>query len=153
MHTAGDPVRTHLLLRFSEFEDELIRLAANRRIFHVGGSRIASIVKQVTLALEPEARGFNFRLDRGLIDPMQCVGVAQTGAGCRSVVDDDVTSTGLQCCKDSLVDFCKVGRGEERIMKVMIIQRNPDQVQRLWRREVVDWPGDDGNVRKFWIWL
>jgi hypothetical protein len=26
---------------------------------------------------------------------MQCVGVAQTGAGCRSVVDDDVTSTWL----------------------------------------------------------
>jgi len=70
----------------------------------------------------------------------------------RSVVDDDVTSAWLQCCKDSLVDFCKVGRGEERIVKVMIIQRNPDQVQRLWRREVVDWPGDDGNVLKLWIW-
>jgi hypothetical protein len=75
------------MLRFSEYQDELIRLAANRRIAHVGGSRIVGIVKQVTLAIESEARGFNFRLDRGLIDPMQCVGVAQTGAGCRSVVD------------------------------------------------------------------
>jgi hypothetical protein len=60
----GNLVRTHLLLRFSEFEDELIRLAANRWIFHVGGSRIASIVKQVTLALEPEAGGFHFRRTR-----------------------------------------------------------------------------------------
>jgi hypothetical protein len=47
---AGDPVPTHLMLRFSEFEDELIRLAANRRIFHVDGSRIAGIAKQATLA-------------------------------------------------------------------------------------------------------
>src|SRR5450631_2100730 len=100
------------MLGFSEYEDELIRLAANRRISHVGGSRIAGIVKQVTLALEPEASGFNFRLDRGLIDPMQCVGVAQSGAGCRSMVDDDVTPTWLQCCEDSLVNFCMVGRGE-----------------------------------------
>jgi hypothetical protein len=37
-------------------------------------------------------------------------------------------------------------------MKVMIIQRNPHQVQRFWRREVVDRPGDDGNILKCWIW-
>src|SRR5258708_24245318 len=82
---------------------------------------------------------------------VQCVGVLQSSAGGSSVVDNDVASTGLQCCKDSLVDFCKVGRGEERIMQVMIIQRNPDQVERLRRREVVDWSRDDGNVLKLWI--
>ena len=41
---------------------------------------------------------------------MQCVGVAQTGAGCRSVVDNDVTSTPLQCRKDSLVEFYKAAK-------------------------------------------
>src|SRR5258708_9572614 len=140
------------MLGFSEYQDELIGLATNRWVAHVGGSRIAGIVKQVTLAIDSEARSFNFRPDRGLIDPMQCVGVAQTGAGCRSAVDDDVTSTWLQCCKDCPVDFCNVARGEERIMKVMIIQRSPHQVQRLWCCEVVDRPGDDRNVLKLWIW-
>ena len=53
-------MRTHLMLGFSEYQDELIRLAANRRILHVGSSRIAGIEKQVALAIESESRGLTF---------------------------------------------------------------------------------------------
>ena len=56
---AGDPVGTHLLLRLSEFEDELIRLAANRLVEHFGRSGVRRIGENRTLGVELEARGFD----------------------------------------------------------------------------------------------
>src|SRR5581483_8482811 len=76
--------------------NELIRVAADRLVEHLGGMRVVRIAQRVARAVELEARGFHFLLHQHGIYAMQRVGIRRARTSRRHMIDDHVYAAGLQ---------------------------------------------------------
>jgi hypothetical protein len=65
------PCRAKALAGFAETVDELVGLAANCRIEDERCVRIVCVSQQGGFAFEPETSLFQFRANRGRIDPVK----------------------------------------------------------------------------------
>src|ERR1700722_10331331 len=85
------------LLRFLEDQQELVGVAADRRVEHLHGAVVGWIAQNVALARQHEADAFHFLLHRVLVDAMQGVSRGRhVRAGFGGVILDEELAAGLQ---------------------------------------------------------
>src|SRR5687767_7543388 len=68
---------------------------------------------------------------------MQGVGVAGAGATRGGMIFDHEDSAPLRCLEQGLVDHRQVRRAETLVVQIVVILRNPDEVERLRRDEIL----------------
>src|SRR6476646_7607207 len=105
-----------LLLWLFEFEDELVRLAPNRRVEHFGRAGVRGIGENRTLGLELEARGFDLSAHGRGLDAMQGLGYIGGSARSGGMIENYVKATGLQGVVDGPVKRGGVNRAHELVM-------------------------------------
>src|SRR5271163_4554624 len=145
----GNPMRIHLLLRFSKFEDELIRLAANRLVEHLGRAGVRRIGENRTLGVELEARGFDLSAHGRGLDAMQGLGYICGSTQSGGMIENYVYATRLQRFVYRPVKRGRVNRPHELVMQVVIISGNPEQVELLGELQSFERRG--GRYRYIWM--
>src|SRR4029077_4995612 len=120
-----------LLLWLFEFEDELVRLAPNRRVEHLGRAEVRRIGENRALGVELEARGFELSAHGRGLDAMQGLGYICGSTPSGGMIENYVYATRLQRFVYRPVKRGRVNRPHELVMQVVIISGNPEQVELL----------------------
>jgi hypothetical protein len=111
----------HLLVGFSEFEDELIRLVADCLVEHFGRPGVRRIGENRTLRVELEPGGFDLSAHGRGLDAMQSLGYIGGSASGGGMIENDIKATGLQRTVDGLIERSDVDRAHELVVQVMVI--------------------------------
>src|ERR1700722_571781 len=105
-----------LLLWLFEFEDELVRLAPNRRVEHLGRAGVRRIDENRTLGVELEPRGLDLSAHGRRLNAMQSLGYICGSTQSGGMVENYVYATRLQRTVDGLVKRGDVDRAHELVV-------------------------------------
>src|SRR6202022_2868499 len=117
--------------RLDELQHEAVLLAA--MLHDEPRAIVLGIAQHAGSRLQFEARLLYLLYFKGLVDPMQGVGVALARAGLRAVVDDSVNAPGLECLNHRRVDLVAVVPAPDHVVVVYV---DDPRVERFgWDRQ------------------